>query len=238
MPLEFLNSSLVSAIALLLEQRGENAGGIASLAERQDLEPSAVAAMEVVFPGRAEKDRKVSIPGWERVGRVDLVVREENGSDRVAALIELKWCQATNDILFEAVWDLFKMALGTHREERPRGFLLTGAPTPMWATSAFSDLFEDGEHHPEELCVRELADKQRTLAWDAALAGGYDHYPEAVPASIVTAGCGRARVGEWELRAVEVLTTDEHKIPMGGGWPFGRRPARAEHPTVAPASPS
>lgn len=225
-----LGSELVAAIALLLERRAAAADGVGWLAERKDLEPVSVAALQAVYPGRAEKSRKVSIPGWERVGQVDLVLRESPGAPTLSAVAELKWCGPGHDILFEAIWDAFKMALATQREDHPQSYLLTGAPLSMWAHSDFADLFEDGEHHPDVLCGRRLNNKARSLAWDELLAGGYDHYPVEVPAVIRTVVCGRAKVGKWELRAAEVSVSGTEMVPMAAGWPHGRRPADARHP--------
>jgi hypothetical protein len=40
-------------------------------------------------------------------------------------------------------------------------------------------------------------------------------------------------VGNWELRAVEVVVPNTKLISMDGGWPRGRRPGDARHPTAA-----
>lgn len=228
----YLNDEVVAAVASAIEQRAAAAGTLEAIAERKDLEPVTAAVLDAAFPGRAEKDRKVTIPRWVHVGRVDAIVREAPGSDRMSALIELKWCGPAHDILFEGISDLLKMALGTTRSDRPRGYLLTGAEMSLWSASRFADLFDEADHNPVELCARRLPDKKRTLAWDEAIRGAYGHYPDAVPAGIATRVVGRASIGSWELRAVDVIVTDTKLIAVDGGWPYGDRPADAEHPPL------
>lgn len=69
----------------------------------------------------AKCDRKVAIPHWPRVGRVDIVVETGLEVASPAWLAELKWCGPGHDVLYEAVWDLFKMALVDLGELAPRG---------------------------------------------------------------------------------------------------------------------
>lgn len=111
--------------------------------------------------------------------------------------------------------------LRTLRDEGPRAYLLTGAEKTLWAKSPFADLLEDGRLDPVELCNRTLADKKQTIAWDDLLRGSDDSYPDTLPSSIKTRICGRAGLGDWELRAVEVTVADANPIPMDWGWPSG-----------------
>lgn len=230
-----LDDRLLAAIATIMERRIE-ARAIEKVGERKDLEPATVAVLGAAFPGRVERERKVAIPDWERVGNADVIVRHEPGSSALSALIELKWAGPGDDILHEGVYDLFKLALATQREERPRTYLLTGAAKAHWETSAFADLFSDDEHDPVELCQRPLHGKQPKLAWDDLLRGADDSYPLVLPQGIRTAVACRAGVGDWELRAVEVSVSNQAVVPFGGGWPWGERPANAKHPLPTPAS--
>ena len=202
------------------------------LAERKDMEPVTLAVMRGRFPERAAKDIKVTVPRWEHVGRVDVVVRDSPRSTSMSALVELKWCRPGHDVLYEGISDLFKMALGTQREDHPRCYLITGAAKSVWASSAFTDLFSARDHDPVELCGRRLSDRRLTIAWDDAIRGAYEHYPEAIPSAITTRSRGRATIGDWEIRAVEVIVPNTKLISMDGGWPRGRRPSDARHPTT------
>jgi hypothetical protein len=58
---------------------------------------------------------------------VDVIVRREPGSSALSALVELKWARPGDDILYEAIYDLFKLALAAQREDRLRTYLLTTA---------------------------------------------------------------------------------------------------------------
>ena len=225
----FLDGQLVQAIATIMERRID-ARGIEKVGERKDLEPATIAVLGAAFPGRAEKERKVAIPDWEQVGNVDVIVRYEPGSSTLSALVELKWAGPGDDILYEAIYDLFKLALAAQREDRPRTYLLTGAAKTHWEGSVFADIFSHAEHDPEELTRRRLQNKQQTLAWDDLLRGAHDSCPLALPHGIQTEVAGRAGVGDWQLRAVQVSVSNQASVPFGGGWPWGQRPAEAKHP--------
>jgi len=216
-----LTEDLVTEIAAELERRAEHALGVMALGERSDLEPGAVAALTPTFGERVERDRKISVPHWAGVGHVDLLVRDAQTAERLHLVAELKWCKRGRNVLYEMVWDMFKMALATGREDHPKTYLVSGAEQSLWKTSAFADLLDDATHDPVELCARRLPD--RTLAWDDLLRGGYDRYPDRLPARIDTVIVGRAAVGEWELRAVQVNVIGEDWITMDGGWPHGDR---------------
>jgi hypothetical protein len=91
-------------------------------------------------------------------------------------------------------------------------------------------------HDPAELCLRRLADKKGTIAWDDLLRGGYESYPGWVPAKIATKVSGRASVGEsHELRAVELCGPECEAIGLVAGWPDGDRPKEAKHPSAGAA---
>ncbi len=234
-----LTEELVEAIADQLGTRANReSAGVGALRERKDLEPSALAVLMTVFGTRAEKGRRVLIPDWPGVGNVDLLLRRPDPEDALAWMCELKWCGPGNDVLYEAIWDLFKMALGKTREDHPATFLMTGAEKSLWAGSAFADLFETKNHVSEELCQRRLPDRRETIAWDDLLRGGYDKHPEHLPAEITTESVGRATIGDWELRAVRIRAVSDDLIPMTGGWPRGARPADARHPSSTPKPPT
>jgi hypothetical protein len=231
---EQLDQAQVAAIAVELGRRARGPLDLGRFGERKDLEPAAVGALAPTYGARVEKDRDVPIPRWPSVGRADLVVWENAAAKRVSWVAELKWCGPATDLLYEGVWDLFKMALARQRDEQPRAYLLSGAEQTVWERSPFACLLEDEEHDTEQLCSRELTDRKRTLAWDAALHGGWDRFPDGVPARIATRVVGRAAVGDCELRAAEVSMVGREWVPFVEGWPHGRRPARAKHPLAPP----
>jgi hypothetical protein len=227
-----IDQAAVNAIAEALRRRA-SVIGIGAFTERKALEPATVQALTSVFGAAVEKSRKVSIPCWASVGQVDIVVRASNvpGTYTYQLLGELKWCGSRKgDILYESIWDGFKMALGTLLPERPRAYLLTGAPPKIWDTSQFADIYETKTHDPHEWCDRRLGGRKNYNAWDELLKGGYDRWPDAVPATLKSTIVGRASVGGWELRAVEITTDGRASTPFSHGWPNGRRPLDARRP--------
>jgi hypothetical protein len=227
-----IDQGIIDAVAALLAPQAASEGTVA-LGELKHLEPAALEALRSRFGARAAKSRRVEIPRWQAVGRVDLVVASPDASNTFSLLAELKWC-GTKPILFEGVWDCFKMALGAGRPERPHAYLITGAHASVWETSAFADLFDTKDHDPVELCERDIGGRDHWLAWDALLYGGYDSYPEAVPAVLRTTVVARTPVADGEIRAVEVEAVGDEWIPFIDGWPHGNRPAQARRPAADP----
>jgi hypothetical protein len=180
-------------------------------------------------------NRTISIPGWPSLGRsgVDLAVKAPDG---YPGLLEAKWCHSGNDKMYEGIWDLFKMALGLRRPDTEGTFLVTGAPTAMWHDGFCGDLLGEGHFTPEELCSRMLprGRQPRWLAWDDLLYGGWDRYPEEVPAVIATepvADPVQVHLDQpWLIKAVRISVVDATPVAFPGGWPDGRRPVGARHP--------
>jgi hypothetical protein len=229
----FLDQQIVESIAAHLSTRAQTSGGFSLLRELRDLQPAAETTLSERFTDRLAPNRKVAIPIWERVGRVDITILESPGAAFEAGLIELKWSGGGSDKLYEGLWDALKLALAqiTWGAIGPRAYLLTGAQKGVWESSPFAGLFETAVHDPAELCARRLSDRKQTIAWDDLLRGGNDSYPHWVPGEIATKVCGRASVGEeYELRAVEIGVPECEAIPLTGGWPHGNRPPEAKHP--------
>ena len=223
---------LVLDAAIGMEVRGRSKAGLHELGERADLEPVIATAWQTSLADkRVEIGYKTTIPCWECVGRVDVRVRPAQDSNRLDLAAELKWCRTGQ--MYEAIWDLFKMALLALREDVGPTYLITGAPAHRWTDDPCRDIFENRIHEPIELFARRFSSPTRRLMWDAALEGGYDCHPDAVPARIRTAVIADEPIehhaGDWAIRAVEV-TPLEGLIPIRGGWPNGERPADASRP--------
>lgn len=222
-------TSVMPDIAARLHALAEGLGSVGALREIKHLEPATVAALKHAYPQRqVEKNRKFSIPSWSPVGNVDVIVHSASADDSLIAL-ELKWCYV--DKLYEAIWDLFKMALLA--TSGARTYLVTGATPQMWLGSLGRELFADGVHTPADLCDLRLPWGQKLRAWDDLLWGGHDKSPTEVPSQIRTTLVAREAVhgsdGEWELRAVRVETIGQMMTPFHGGWPFPR-PSDAVRP--------
>jgi hypothetical protein len=199
-----------------------------------------VEALQAELAGRCDGHiavgRVIPIPGWPSLGRSGVDLAVEGPPRRYPALIEAKWCHSGRDKIYEAIWDLFKMALGLSRPETLASFLVTGAPSMMWRTGFAVDIFEGRQFTPHELCQRMLpwGREPRWLAWDDLLYGGYDRSPDHVPAAIVTEPIVEpvelATASRWTIRAVRVSIADQTPVCFEGGWPLGLRPATARHP--------
>lgn len=140
--------------------------------------------------------------------------------------------------VYEAIWDLFKMALTTRIATVRTAHLITGAPEDTWPGTLAGELFMGGEFRPEELCELRFPRGSKRTAWDDLLDGGSDRHPERVPALIRTTPVGpSARLagpgGVWQLRCVRVeLEPGAEDVAFPGGWPHGNRLADARHPAL------
>lgn len=178
----------------------------------------------------------ISIPGWPSLGRSGVDLAVVSGPARYSALLEAKWCHSGRDKLYEGIWDLFKMALGLSRSDTHETFLVTGAPVSIWRSGFCADLLAGGEFTPGQLCSRLLpwGRHPRWLAWDDLLYGGYDRFPEEVPAVVATESLTDdlevALDQPWLVRAVRISVVDPTPVPFPNGWPFGSRPVNARHP--------
>jgi hypothetical protein len=232
--------ALLSDAAGRLELEAVELGGIRAVREKH-LEAAMRDAIKDIGIGLAT-NKKIPIPHWltppRVVGNVDLVVSSPDSSG-YRLLAETKWCQADHDKVYEAIWDLFKMALASTREDAPLTYLVTAATSEMWPRAFCADLLDDGVHTPEALCQRRFPKGSKRLAWDDLLEGGYDRYPDCVPAEIRTFRASTATVrgetGTWEIKAVQVQAVGTSLVPFDGGWPWGQRPPDARAPVLESA---
>jgi hypothetical protein len=235
--LEQLPSVLADAAAEL-ETRARDKPSLSSLREVRDLEPAIVTALEKRFPTLVQKSRKIEIPEWKKVGNVDVVVRRATGSDALALAVELKWSWSY-DKVYEAIWDLFKMALLATRADVDATVLITGASPKEWNSTFCGDFFDAGTHSVAEICTRRFPTGSKRLAWDYLLQGGHDGFPGLVPASISTELVAVQPVNHpetyWELKAVRVRPASD-VVAFTHGWPSGNRPADAKRPLLASPS--
>ncbi|HET6870892.1 MAG TPA: hypothetical protein VFH80_33590 [Solirubrobacteraceae bacterium] len=101
-----------------------------------------------------ELERGVPVKGFQRVGPVDVMLRDQRSGD-VRGLIECKWSvDPGRDKIYEAAWDAIKLSLA----DAPGAgrWLVTGAPEDSWQATETADLFRDGEIETSELWAREL----------------------------------------------------------------------------------
>jgi hypothetical protein len=220
--------AVLPTVARALEARASAKGGLDRLGEVKDLEPEMVTALSASSSLIVEKARKIAVPGWSPVGNVDVVCRRSPYEPPTHG-IELKWSKG--DKIYEGLWDLFKMALLATSPGVEATYLVTGASRHEWQRAVGRELFTACTHGVLDLCELKFTKRR---AWDYLLQGGYDRFPERVPARIETILVGTSPIGEdWELRAVRVLPSDDEFVPFIEGWPNGVRPVDAKHPLVA-----
>ena len=233
---------LPGAVDHLLEHSlREVAGDLTGLRERH-LSAGVSASLGAVLDVNVASNR-IPLADWPSLGKsgTDFVAAARPGPARFVG--ELKWCQRGDDKVYEAIWDLFKMALTLRRPGIERAYLVTGAPASMWPRSFCGDLFDGGTFTVEELCARRFARGSRRTAWDWLLEGGYDRYPLRMPAHITTTPVAEPAVVEaagesWQVRAVAVsYTSGLPDVPFDEGWPHGWRPHDARRPIPPTAAP-
>lgn len=119
----------LARIAAQLEKERAADPSLHRLRER-DLEAAAFAAYSEET-GVAPVKIVIPTPGWPSLGRstTDLVFEHTPGSRQPRTIAELKWVTADGPFkIWEAVWDLFKMALQSQIDGVSDAYLITGAP--------------------------------------------------------------------------------------------------------------
>jgi len=154
----------------------------------------AVAAIEGPLPP-AIKD---CWAGW--LGKADVLVKPQQGGE---VYLETKLCLI--DKLYEAVWDVLKVALVTALAEHSAGYVIYVAPKDGWAPREDRPvgLFQDTDMGIAELLREEYAE-----AWGWCLEGTKTTRPLQLPAEIRTHHIATLRIQapgpDWELRCIRV----------------------------------
>jgi len=229
----------LAGITARLETKRARDGSFRHLRE-SDLEDATFAAYSAEYETSPTKI-VIPTPGWPSLGRstTDLVVEQAGGSRQPRTIAELKWIVPDGPFkIWEAVWDLFKMALQSQIHGVTDAYLITGAPPKAWAADPCADIFQSKTHDIVDLCTRVFPTSHTgRLVWDELLDGGYGRHPDWVPSPILTEALPQAEVArdpdDQELRAVRVLVPEDHTlIPFPNGWPNGNRPPDARHPAT------
>jgi len=162
----------------------------------------AVAAIEGPLPAGV----KDCWAGW--LGRVDVLAKPEESGE---VYIETKLCLI--DKLYEAVWDVLKVALVTALVQDASGYVLYAAPQEGWTPREDRPVEIFGD---TALTVSELLRERFPDAWAWCLDGTKTTRPISLPAEIRTERIGSARIqsprADWEIRCIRVEGDSR------GGW--------------------
>jgi len=153
--------------------------------------------------------------GW--LGKADVLVKPPSGGP---VYLETKLCVV--DRLYEAVWDVLKVALLTALVENSVGYVVYAAPSEGWSEREDHPL---GLFQDSAMTVSELLRDTYAEAWAWCLEATKTTRPLQLPNDISTFALGSARIqapgSDWELRAVRV----EGETKLGWvsfdaeGWP-------------------
>jgi hypothetical protein len=185
-----------------------------ALAERNEggLRHELRTAIEEEVSGLVLQERNLPLPDFPGVGGVDLIV--VNTQDRgFRYLAELKWStDPRRDKIFEAAWDLVKLAIAGREPGIEACCLVTGASRHAWEKTECADIFEGATIEVEELWRRPLyapgPNGGKTVGEDLEIGGRGNIFLRA-PNPISTVPIAQAPIaseaGNWELRAVAVF---------------------------------
>lgn len=135
-------ASALPGVAADLEAQVREARSLASLRER-DLNMAVRRTLGRQL-GAPVVEIVVPVAGWPALGRSTTVtvVETQPGSRAPYLVAELKWIRTGGDYkIYEAMWDLFKMALQMRAPTVHGAYLITGAPSPAWQSDPCADLF-------------------------------------------------------------------------------------------------
>jgi hypothetical protein len=123
--------------------------GVMRVAEA-DLRAAVRRSLQLLLGARVDPEARLKLVHWPgRLGAADIGVRESPRSSRYTALAECKWCR--EDKLYEALWDLLKLALASRELELESAYLIVAAPRSMWEKPARSGIRDNA---PDNAAVR------------------------------------------------------------------------------------
>jgi hypothetical protein len=201
---------LASETARELARRA-NAGRLASVNERDHLQPSCSSAALTVakrrLPGSTVSTSfRFQSSLWPRLGTVDIALLR--GVEPPSAL-ELK-CGAGRDALGPCAWDALKLALGIQSRVLSAGYLLAATTTADWGSGhRGTELFGTDEFEALDL-------RERYVDWWRQWERLGDPLPLEVPRRFTTRAICRAPFAVagtgWEVQVASVAVPDGERI--------------------------
>jgi hypothetical protein len=170
------------------------------------------AAIEEEAPLLVLQERNFPLADFPGVGGVDLIVLRQE--DRTFQhLAELKWTtDPSRDKIFEAAWDLIKLAIAGREPGIDACCLITGASKDAWSKTECADIFEGATIEIDELWRRHLyapgPNGGKTVGEDLEIGGRGNIFlraPNPITTVPITHAPITAGLEHWELRAVAVF---------------------------------
>ena len=164
-------------------------------------------------------EAQMAVPGWTaNLGGFDLAIVDHDS----VILGETKWADGN---LYEAMWDILKLASATTAPRVEAGVVFYAAPIKQWhQAGTCAQLFEDRFVTGRDLI---LAFPRR---WQTNLDGS-SAKPHAVPTPINLRLLGNEEIEilgkQYAIRALSVLG-DEPLYTLENGWPHGEPPTEAK----------
>jgi hypothetical protein len=193
--------------------------GVMRVAEA-DLRAAVRRSLQLLLGARVDPEARLKLVHWPgRLGAADIGVRESPKSSRYTALAECKWCR--EDKLYEALWDLLKLALASRELELESAYLIVAAPRSIWEKPArCADLF-DGIRDGTGALVRRHARE-----WAYLLQGNKTARPRRVPDIVASRPLGEVAIqtadaDDWLLRGATVEPASDGWLKFEDGWPVG-----------------
>jgi hypothetical protein len=182
----------------------------------KDLEAAIVGALRSQG-AEAEHNKKIGpIPHWDpQPGPVDVAVLD--GKGRPCALAELKWCNENK--VFEALWDLLKMAAAADLAEVEETYLIYGAPQAYWdkPVECAQEIFDSTACDLPSLTVEHWGWWRKYILGDST--GRPLEAPQSVRLSPVATAPLKLAGTTWEIRTIAIEPNWSEPTPYYAGFP-------------------
>jgi hypothetical protein len=180
---------------------------------------------------RPEGAKGFTLADWSgRVLGPDVVIAHVDRSGYLG-FAECKWCR--EDTIFEAFWDLFKLATALRRTHADHAYLVVGAQAEPWGRGGLcAELIDTGSWQ-----TRELFERYRR-AWEWLLKATKAR-PVQLPDTVETELVAQVPIHlangpDWELRAVRISAPGEAWVPFEDEWPVVHRLGPGDRPDDLP----
>lgn len=214
-----LIAEATTGAAPLLEARAQMKDGPL---KEEDLEQALLKALDELGQA-AVKNRRLPTPDWQpQPGNTDLILPSVE-EPRVVA--ELKWCSENK--VYEALWDMIKMASATGTETTEAAYLIYAAPEHYWQkpVECAEEIFFRRASHITALIHDHLDWWRRFILGDST--GRPLKAPRVIEQRVVCEPRLEVAAKSWQIRAIRVAPASEETIPFYAGMPPAAWPTMA-----------